>query len=100
MSKFINTAIAATIALAIAVPAGMQQAHAGKNGKYIALGVAAGIVGTAIVAKQRRKRAVRRASAQSEWDRHVLACHRAYRSYDERSDTWIDKYGRVRVCRK
>ena len=48
MSKFINTAIAATIALAIAVPAGMQQAHAGKKGKDIALGVAAGIVGTAM----------------------------------------------------
>lgn len=100
MTKFVNTAIAATLALAVALPAATQSAHAGKKGKYLAIGAAIGILGTAAVARNKRKRAVKRARATSAWDRHVLACHRAYRSYDERSDTYISNSGHVRRCTK
>jgi len=100
MLKITNTAIAAALAIAIAMPASLQTAEAGSKGKYLAIGAAIGILGTAAVARNKRKRAVRRASATSAWNRHVLACHRAYKSYEEASDTWIDRKGRVRRCNK
>ena len=44
-------------------------------------------------------RRVRRERRLSSWERHVRRCHDKYRSYDERSDTFIDRRGRERRCR-
>ena len=98
MTKLLNTTIAATLALGIAAAATIQPAEAGSKGKYIALGVAAGILGTVAVSKARKRN--RRAVRSSSWDQHVLRCHRAYKSYDERTDTYISHSGKVRRCRK
>ena len=64
MTKLLNTTIAATLALGIAAAATIQPAEAGSQGKYIALGVAAGILGTVAVSKARKRnrRAVRSSS--------------------------------------
>ena len=62
----------------------------------IGAGIAVGIIGAAIVAKE-AKRERRRERA---WERHVRRCYAAYASYDEYTDTWIDRKGRERRCRK
>ena len=95
-SKLLSSTIAAVLALSVSATAMTTQAHAGKNAKWIALGVGAGIVGTAIIASRHRDRDYDRAS---RWERHVDRCIRRYRSYDEDSDTYIDNYGRERRCR-
>ncbi|MFD0917677.1 BA14K family protein [Pseudahrensia aquimaris] len=100
MSKLITTALAATLAITIAIPAALTDADAGKKGRYFAGGLAAGIIGTAIIARESRRRDREYDRSERRWDRHVRRCYAAYRSYDERSDTWIDKYGRERICRK
>jgi len=90
-------------------------AYAGKRERLIGAGIVAGVVGTAIIGREvrkSRKRAYRRGyedaqydrrvrrSRESRWERHVRRCYAAYRSYDERSDTYISYNGRERRCRK
>ncbi len=41
----------------------------------------------------------RNTSRNSRWQRHVNRCHNRYRSYDQRSDTFIGYDGRERQCR-
>lgn len=96
--KITSTAIVALLALAIGGTSMTTEAHAGKRAGWIAGGVAAGIVTGAIIARERRRhREVRR---YSSWERHVDRCYRAYRSYDEETDTYIDYNGFERRCRK
>ncbi|QPC87656.1 BA14K family protein [Mesorhizobium sp. NBSH29] len=33
------------------------------------------------------------------WERHVRRCYARYRSYDHRSDTFVDRHGYERRCR-
>ena len=98
-NKFFSAAVAGLLAVTIAGTAMTSEAHAGKRGKWIALGVGAGILGTAIVANERRRARERRYHRRTAWERHVARCYRAYRSYDEYTDTWIDRRGRERICR-
>lgn len=48
---------------------------------------------------QFRERRVRHQPRLSRWERHVRRCYNNYRSYDERSDTFIGYDGRERRCR-
>ena len=70
--------------------------HAKHNRRAAAAGIAGALIGAAIVGAASRERA--REPRLSRWERHVIRCERAYRSYDERTDTWIDRRGRVRDC--
>lgn len=65
-------------------------------GAGIALGVLGGaIVGGAIARDRARRREVRRGFSR----RHINWCYRRYRSYQERSNSWVSNSGRVRQCR-
>ena len=44
------------------------------------------------------ERRVEAAPRQSRWERHVEACYDAYKTYDERSDTYISRNARERRC--
>lgn len=35
----------------------------------------------------------------SRWERHVRRCYARYRTYDHRTDTYIDRHGYERRCR-
>lgn len=100
MSKFTTTAIAATLAIAIAVPAAITDASAGSKGRYIAGGVAVGLLGAAIIANESRRRDRDYHRSESRWERHVRRCYAAYNSYDEETDTYITRSGHERICRK
>ena len=52
-----------------------------------------------IYVEPRKTRRVRHSKRLSRWERHVRRCSRKYRTYDERSDTYITRNGRERVCR-
>ena len=98
-NKFFTAAIATVLAATIAGSAMTSDAHAGKRERWIALGVGAGILGTAIIANERRKARERRHYGRSAWQRHVDRCYRRYRSYDETTDTYIGYDGYERRCR-
>lgn len=78
-----------------------------KYRKRAAAGVIGALIGGAIIADSVRRRdrdydddydeAPRRSSS---WERHVARCYRAYRSYNEGSDTFIGYDGVERRCRK
>ncbi len=68
--------------------------HRRHRRRAIGAGIAGALIGAAIVGAASRER-----RAESRWDRHVARCYRRYRSYDEATDTWIDRRGRVRRCR-
>jgi len=72
-----------------------RHSHARHNRRAAAAGIAGALIGAAIVGAASRERAPR----ESRYDRHVRRCYNAYRSYDEETDTWIDRRGRVRRCR-
>ena len=55
MSKFIKSAVAAAVVSATLAASFSTQAHAGRNERLFFGGLAAGIVGTAIIAHERRK---------------------------------------------
>jgi hypothetical protein len=107
-SKFGTTLVASVLAITIAGTAFSTEAEAGKRHRgAIAAGVIGAIVGGAIVADSHRRHhrshdeyeydAPRRSSS---WERHVARCYRAYRSYDERTDTYVGYDGVERRCRK
>ena len=107
-----NITISAAVVAATIIISGMANtAQAGKRERLIGAGIVAGVVGTAIIARESRRsreRAYRRGyndaryerRRESRWERHVRRCYAAYRSYDERSDTYIGYDGRERRCRK
>lgn len=98
--KIFSTAIAATVAVTLFGAAFAPDANAGTRAQWIAGGIAAGIIGTAIIANEsRRHRGHHRARHSSRWERHVIRCENRYQSYDEGTDTWIDRRGRERRCR-
>ncbi|MEL6503140.1 MAG: BA14K family protein [Pseudomonadota bacterium] len=113
--KTFTTFAASFLALSIIGVSLAPDAHAGKRERHIAAGVIGGLVGAAIVGSavrarsydepvyvERRPRRVRRAyrPAYSSWEGHVRRCYAAYRSYNERTDTFIGYDGIERRCRK
>ena len=82
----------AVVMLATSIP---TEAHAGKRERWIAGGIAAGIIVGAVAASAHHKRK----SREARWERHVDRCYAAYASYDEYTDTYIDRRGRERRCR-
>lgn len=61
--------------------------HGGDDG---GAAVAAGIIGLAAGAM---------IAGAASGNGHVARCSRTYRSYDPRSDTFVDRYGNTRRCR-
>lgn len=96
-ARFASTAVATLLAVTMGATTFVSNADAGKRERLFFGGVAAGIVGTAIIANEARHR---RESRRSRWQRHVDRCYAAYRSYDEETDTYIDYNGNERRCRK
>jgi len=98
-SKIATAMIVSALALTMVGTTFTTEAEAGRKGRYFAGGVAAGIIGSAIIAGSHR-RYHDGYSRSSRWERHVRRCYRAYRSYDERTDTFIGYDGIERRCRK
>ena len=105
-SKLGTVLVASMLAFTIAGTAFSTDAEARKRHRgAIAAGVIGAIVGGAIVADSRRRHyrdydeydAPHRSSS---WERHVARCYRAYRSYDESTDTFVGYDGIERRCRK
>lgn len=98
-TRLVGTAVAAFVAASVLATSFATSANAGSRERAFAGGLAAGIIGTAIIASERRRYREDRYYRASRWERHVDRCYRRYRSYDEATDTWIDRRGRVRRCR-
>lgn len=92
MKQIATTLTAGLTALTILATATATPAQAGKKGRWIAAGIATGIVATAIIVESKKRK-------RSSWQRHVDRCYDRYDSYDHRSDTYIDHRGRERRCR-
>ncbi|MEL6947214.1 MAG: hypothetical protein AAFO73_06210 [Pseudomonadota bacterium] len=90
-SKTFKTTVAAVLASAVLATSFATSAHAGKKDRLFWGGVAAGVIGTAIIANERRKARERRRA------------HRYHYSYSDcyikRRKVWSDYHGR-RVWRK
>ena len=91
-----------------------------RRNRAIAGGIGLGLLGAAIIGSQSRNRQrdyddddhvdeveyerPRRRSNRSRrggsWARHVQRCYDAYRSYNERTDTYVNYDGETRRCRK
>ena len=99
-AKRITITLAALLTAATLSTALNTEAHAGSRERAFIGGLAAGIVGTAIIANENRRYRERTYYRESRWDRHVRRCYARYASYSERTDTWIDRRGRERRCRK
>ncbi len=99
-SKLITAATLTMMVFTVVATSFSTDAYAGDRKHWIAGGIAAGIIGTAIVAGERRRNRERRSYRASSWERHVARCYRAYRSYNERTDTYITHSGYERICRK
>ena len=99
-ARFATTAIAALMAATMGATTFVTDANAGRRERAIIGGVAAGIIGTAIIAGEVRRQREEREYSSSRWERHVDRCYAAYAFYDEASDTYIDRRGNERRCRK
>ena len=128
MKRMTTTFIGAVMALTFIAASAATPAQAGSKERRIVAGILLGAIGGAIIANEinrskkkkqhynhrhnpshvynediyvepRHQRRVRHNPRYSEWERHVRRCQRRYRSYDEFSDTWIDRRGRERLCR-
>ena len=129
MKRMTTTFISAMMALTFIAASAATPAQAGSKERRIVAGILLGAIGGAIIANEinrskkkkqrhynqrhnpshvynediyvdrRHQRRVRHNPRISEWEHHVRRCQRAYRSYDEFSDTWIDRRGRERLCR-
>lgn len=97
-ARLVATTTAAFVAATI-VAGSFNTAEAGSRKRAFLGGLAVGAVTTAIIAGERRRYRERRVYRRTSWERHVDRCFNAYRSYDEETDTWIDRRGRVRRCR-
>ena len=92
MSKVFKTTLCAALASAVLATTFVPSAEAGRKDRLFWGGVAAGIVGTAIIANERRKHRERRRHAR-HYDRYDSEC------YIKRRKVWSDYHGR-RVWRK
>ena len=128
MRRISTTAISTILAMSCIAAAFSTPAQAGDREARIAAGIFLGILGTALVASEvkkkrkrhkkyahrhnphnvydddiyvepRHRRRARENRRASRWERHVRRCYRKYRTYDEFSDTFIDNRGRERLCR-
>ena len=127
MKRFSTIAISAFAALAILAASAQTPAQAGNREGRVVAGILLGAIGGAIIASEinrnhnrrqyghryhsdhvfdddiyvepRKPRRVRHGNRLNRWQRHVRRCERKYRSYDRRSDTYITRSGRERVCR-
>lgn len=127
MKPFSTMVISTFAAFAFIAATAQTPAQAGGKEERIIAGILIGAIGGAIIASEinrshkrrhyghryhsdhvydgdiyvepRRLRRVRHGKRLSRWERHVRRCSRKYRSYDERSDTYITRNGRERVCR-
>ena len=128
MKRISTSLISAVVALTFIAAAAATPAQAGSKERRIVAGILIGAIGGAIIAseinrhkskkkhtghryksghvyhddiyvKPRHHRKVRHNSRRASWERHVRRCYRKYRTYDEYSDTWIDRRGRERLCR-
>ena len=102
-NRIVTTAISAALAVTVVATTLIPDANAGRRERLFFGGVAAGIVGTAIIANEvRRNREDREDDydRESRWERHVRLCEDAYQSYDENTDTYITFSGNERRCRK
>ena len=71
-----------------------------RRGRRVGAGIALGVIGGAIIGGAiARDRARRREIRRGYSSRHVRWCYNRYRSYQERSNTWVSNSGRVRQCR-
>ena len=127
MKKLVSITVGALVAFTIAAASVTAPAYAGKKERRTAAGLIIGAIGGAIIANEisrnREKRRYRRTYERSyvydeprydrrvyeprvyarprlsRWERHVIRCSKRYRSYDERSDTFIGFDGYERRCR-
>lgn len=95
MSKVFKTTVAAALASAVLATTFVPTAEAGRKERLFFGGLAAGIVGTAIIANEHRKRRERRRARH--YDRYDGDC------YIKRRKVWSDYHGRrvwrdVEVC--
>ena len=98
--RFATVSIATLVAGTMMALSFSTQAEAGRRHGSFWGGVILGAAGTAIVASEVRRSRERDHYEEDRWERHVNRCYRAYRSYDEESDTYIDLHGNERRCRK
>lgn len=106
-SKAAKILIASMLALTVLGTGFSSNADAkSKYRKRAAAGVIGAIIGGAIIAGSQRDRGYDDdddyddAPRQSGWERHVARCYASYRSYNERSDTYVGYDGIERRCRK
>ncbi len=96
-----TVALAATLGLA-AMAATTTTASADWYGGNavggFALGTALGLGVGAMAAQPRYYDETPRYVRRAGWNAHVEYCQDRYRSYDLRTDTYINKYGQVRRC--
>ncbi len=109
MSRFKTAKILISFMLALTVLGTGFSSNADAKSKYrkrAAAGVIGAIIGGAIVADSVRHRDREfeedydEEPRQSGWERHVARCYASYRSYNERSDTYVGYDGIERRCRK
>jgi len=98
--RMITTSIATLVAGTLIAMSISTHAEAGSRERLFWGGLAVGVVSTAIIANEVRRSRERDYYEEDRWERHVNRCYRAYRSYDEDSDTYIDLRGNERRCRK
>lgn len=102
MKTIAAAALAATIGIA-AMAASTSTASADWYGGNavggFALGTAVGLgVGAAIASQPRYYDEAPRYVHRAGWSAHVEYCQDRYRSYDVRTDTYVNKYGQARRC--
>jgi len=96
MSKVFKTTIAAALASAVLATTFVPTAEAGRKERLFLGGLAAGIIGTAIIANEHRKRRNRHHHS-NHYDRYDADC------YIKRKKRWSNRRGRyvwrnVEVC--
>ena len=98
VNRFAKMTLATTLAITVLATALVPDANAGRKERLFFGGVAAGIVGSAIIHGAHRRHH-RRDYHETSWERHVRRCYARYRSYDETTDTYINNHGYERRCR-
>ena len=129
MKRISALALATVTTLTILATSATAPAYAGKHERHLAAGIFLGLVGGGIIAHelrrdrrdyghayhsdrdydgyfdddydvgQRHPRRARKLNRSARWQRHVRRCNKRYRTYDERSDTFIGNDGREHQCR-
>ena len=88
----------ATVVSLTAVSSAQAHHRDSHVGAAILGGVLGGIIGGSIANSRRDTLPPRRVYRRSALQDHIAWCERRYRSYDARSDTYINNRGRERYC--